>query len=109
MQKVFLWSSVTYECTQVTPSSALVPTTDMHAWAPASVNGISRPSRNVRSTMNLAIRTSFRSDASKLCGFIRAHIGEKAQRVLNLSAQTSGDRIWPLSPSGEQSVGEARV
>src|ERR1700704_5748593 len=56
MQNVFLWSSVTYECTHVTPSSALVPTTDMQACAPCSVNGISSPSGNERSTMNLAIR-----------------------------------------------------
>src|SRR6267142_5412269 len=56
MQHVFLWSSVTYECTHVTPSSALVPTTDMQACAPCSVNGISSPSGKERSTMNLAIR-----------------------------------------------------
>src|SRR6266550_4962023 len=55
MQKVFLWSSVTYECTHVTPSSALVPTTDRQACAPCSVSGISSPSGNERSTMNLAI------------------------------------------------------
>src|SRR6476646_5908128 len=56
MQNVFLWSSVTYECTHVTPNSALVPTTDMQACTPCSVSGISSPSGNERSTMNLAIR-----------------------------------------------------
>src|SRR5580765_6094533 len=56
MQNVFLWSSVTYECTHVTPSSALVPTTDIQACAPCSVNGISSPSGKAHSTMNLAIR-----------------------------------------------------
>src|SRR5260221_11202645 len=55
MQNVFLWSSVTYECTHVTPNSALVPTTDRQACAPCSVSGISSPSGNERSTMNLAI------------------------------------------------------
>src|SRR5882762_3150667 len=55
MQKVFLWSSVTYECTHVTPNSALVSTTDRQACAPCSVSGISSPSGNERSTMNLAI------------------------------------------------------
>src|SRR5690348_11867763 len=66
MQKVFLWSSVTYECTHVTPSSALVPTTDMHACAPASVSGISRPSGNERSTMNRAMCASLRVMRSRL-------------------------------------------
>src|SRR5882762_11615999 len=60
MQNVFLWSSVTYECTHVTPNSALVPTTDRQACAPCSVSGISSPSGNERSTMNLAIGTSLR-------------------------------------------------
>src|ERR1051325_11972734 len=86
MQKVFLWSSVTYECTQVTPSSELVPTTDRQAWAPLSFIGISRPSGNVRSTMKRAIRTSSKCDASKLFGFRSRHIREKAHRVLNRSA-----------------------
>src|ERR671924_1874808 len=58
MQKVFLWSSLTYEWTHVTPSSAFVPTTDRQASAPLSVMGISRPSGNVRSTMKRAIATS---------------------------------------------------
>src|SRR3977135_2101329 len=57
MQKVFLCSSLTYECTHVTPNSALGPTTDRQACAPCSVSGISSPSGNERSTMNLAIRT----------------------------------------------------
>src|SRR3989442_5273347 len=55
MQNVFLWSSVTYECTHVTPSSAFVPTTDMQACAPCSVDGISSPSGKVRSTMKRPI------------------------------------------------------
>src|SRR2546430_17307176 len=72
MQKVFLWSSVTYECTQVTPSSEFVPTTDMHACAPASVRGISRPSGNVRSTMKRAT-TDLLADAARVgCLFEQA-------------------------------------
>src|SRR5579864_6600627 len=55
MQNVFLWSSLTYEWTHVTPSSALVPTTDRQACAPLSVIGISSPSGNTRSTMKRAI------------------------------------------------------
>src|SRR6266576_3882473 len=94
MQNVFLWSSVTYECTHVTPSSALVPTTDRQASAPLSFIGISSPSGNERSTMKRAIRTSLvfevatRLDhpCAKLGFGLRGHIGEKAQRVLIPSA-----------------------
>src|SRR5437764_4023061 len=101
MQKVFLWSWVTYECTQVTPSSALVPTTYRQASAPLSFIGISSPSGNDRSTMKRAIRTSLGFEVAtgwialraKLGFGVRAHIGEKAQPVLNPGAHFSTHRL----------------
>src|SRR5215472_10855650 len=50
MQNVFLWSGVTYECTQVTNASALVVTTVWHTAPPASFSGMERVSGKVRST-----------------------------------------------------------
>src|ERR1039458_7149122 len=55
MQKVFCLSSLTYECTQVTPSSALPSTTDPHTETPSSEMGMSRPSGKILSTMYRAI------------------------------------------------------
>src|ERR1700674_1882319 len=50
MQKVRFASSLTSECTQVTPSSVLLSTTLMHALAPVASMGMTSPSGNVRST-----------------------------------------------------------
>src|ERR1700691_2125178 len=50
MQNVCVFSSLTYECTHVTPSSALRPTTAPHTAAPSSLIGMRSPSGNVRCT-----------------------------------------------------------
>src|ERR1700733_5890624 len=50
MQNVRVLSSLTYECTHVTPSSALLPTTRPHTAAPSSLIGMRSPSRNARCT-----------------------------------------------------------
>src|ERR1700730_18615214 len=55
MQKVFFWSSVTYEWSQVTPSSPLRSTTCRHTAAPSALTGIWRPSVNVLSTRYLGM------------------------------------------------------
>src|SRR5580765_3265870 len=49
-QNVFSRSSLTYEWTQVTPSSALRSTTARQSAAPSPSGGIRNPSGNVRST-----------------------------------------------------------
>ena len=51
MQYVRDLSSLTYECTQVTPCSALPSTTPLHALAPSAFIGMCRPLGKVRSTM----------------------------------------------------------
>jgi hypothetical protein len=48
-QNVFVLSSLTYEWTHVTPTSALRSTTPRQAVAPSSVIGIARPCGKVRS------------------------------------------------------------
>src|SRR6266511_2771111 len=50
MQNVFSRSSLTYEWTQVTPSSAFRSTTARHRAAPSPSAGLGSPSVNVRST-----------------------------------------------------------
>src|ERR1700687_906971 len=114
MQKVFLWSSVTYERTQVTPSSAFVPTTDRQACAPLSVKGISSPSGNERSTMNLAMRILLALFATqRIACDIRlwrgraADIRENAQVVLRsvlISRQPGGNLDAGVEPQLVQDV-----
>src|SRR6202158_2674053 len=57
MQKVRFLSSLTYECTQVTPSSLLLATTLMHAFAPVASIGMTSPSGKVRSTRYRGMRS----------------------------------------------------
>src|SRR6266550_7211206 len=101
MQKVFLWSSVTYEWTHVTPSSAFVPTTDMQACAPCSVNGISSPSGNERSTMNLAIRTllaiCWRPGGGSPLDARLGRSDESANREKAQAVLSSGAHFWPAT------------
>src|SRR5215471_12249740 len=70
MQKVLPLSSVTYECTHVTPSSALTPTTFRHTPAPSALTGMCSPAEKVLSTMYLGIcRASVRDFA---CAMVRS-------------------------------------
>src|SRR5580704_2923588 len=55
MQKVLRLSSLTYEWTQVTPSSALRSTTDKQIAAPCASTGMLSPSGKVLSTTYLGI------------------------------------------------------
>src|SRR6267142_5834894 len=50
MQNIFSRSSLTYEWTQLTPSSAFRSTTARHSAAASPLAGIGSPSVNVRST-----------------------------------------------------------
>src|SRR5262245_23893031 len=59
MQNVFFRSSLTYEWTQVTPTSALRSTTPRHAAAPSSLMGIARPLGKRRSIGYRAMLGSF--------------------------------------------------
>src|SRR3954449_735173 len=52
MQNVLVRSSETYDVTQVTLSSALLSTTVRQDFAPSGVEGMARPSGNVRWTRN---------------------------------------------------------
>src|SRR5579872_1896337 len=117
MQNVFLWSSETYECTQVTPSSALVPTTERHACAPLSVIGISSPSGKVRSTMNRAITTSclqLGGPAVAIAlrlgrgrhGAIREKTQARAQSRCSFSCSSLGDPRRDLDPRIEPELAE---
>jgi hypothetical protein len=55
MQYVVRLSSLTYDCTQVTPSSALRSMTLWHSCAPSLVTGMCSPSGKVRCTMYLGM------------------------------------------------------
>src|SRR3954462_6355879 len=57
-QNVLRLSSLTYECTQVTPSSVLRSTTVGQAGAPSGPPGIQSPSGNARSTTYRGISLS---------------------------------------------------
>src|SRR5262245_30010418 len=64
MQNVFFRSSLTYEWTQVTPTSALRSTTPRHAAAPSSLMGIARPLGKRRSIRYRAMLGSLNSSGS---------------------------------------------
>src|SRR5882724_9341125 len=61
MQKVLRLSSVTYDWTQVTPSSPLFATTARQVFSPLASMGIDRPSGKVRSTRYRGMSPSFHS------------------------------------------------
>src|SRR5690242_2372362 len=92
MQKVFLWSSLTYEWTHVTPSSALVPTTERHASDPLSVIGISSPSGNMRSTMKRAIDNLLRAIAARKAAS-QVRLGLDQRPAIRRKAQCSAQLL----------------
>src|SRR5690348_232454 len=79
MQNDFLASSLTNDCSQVTPSSAFRSTIPMHSSTPAESIGIRRPSLYVRSTtylgMSLLLSPATLVSRSTVGEALRAHIG----------------------------------
>src|ERR1700674_1049776 len=87
MQKVFCLSWVTYECTQVTPSSEFLSTTVRQTAAPSAVMGISRPDGKVLSTRYLGM---LRSSRVVVDGTIRGYEEPSGQESGNLPNLGSG-------------------
>src|SRR5579859_3165016 len=92
MQKVLLLSSVTYECTHVTPSSAFLPTTPRHTPAPSAVTGMCSPPGNVLSTTYLGI---FRSASAGRDFALRDRSSVAAARRRGIGGQPP---IWASGP-----------
>src|SRR6266536_4386342 len=71
-QNVTFLSSLTYDCTQVTPNSAFLSTTVRATFAPSESTGMGRPSLEVRCTMYRgtggSVRFNWELRSTGVCG-----------------------------------------